>query len=73
MKAILEFNLPEDKEQFTVACKASDLWCALHEIMNELHAMRKRSEDNDATAIKAVMNMFWETLNEYGITLEEMT
>ena len=36
MKAILEFNLPEDNQEFELATKASKMYCTLWELDNWL-------------------------------------
>jgi hypothetical protein len=36
MKAVLEFNLPEEQQEFTHATKAIDYYIALEEIRNEV-------------------------------------
>jgi len=36
MKAILEFNLPDENNEFTLAQRGSEYFCVLHEIMNHL-------------------------------------
>ena len=45
MKAILEFNLPEDKEAFEIASKAMDWSLVVWEIEQQLR--RKLKYDND--------------------------
>lgn len=44
MKAILEFNLPEDHEDFTLANKAVDYAGALNEYANWLRSICKYGE-----------------------------
>jgi len=41
MKAILEFNLPEDRDQFEECQKANKYWLALYEIGQRLRSMEK--------------------------------
>ena len=46
MKAILEFNLPEDNHQFEMATKGSDYYSVLWEIDQYLRANIKHAPDN---------------------------
>ena len=48
MKAILEFELPDDQEAFAAATKASDLLFALNSISNELRSRAKYGHGDDA-------------------------
>lgn len=41
MKAILEFNLPEDQEEYDMVTKASNLFCVLWEVKQSLRSMVK--------------------------------
>lgn len=52
MKAILEFNLPEDAEDYKIAAKASDYHCALSDIRDLLRRYHKYVElTEEQTAI----------------------
>ena len=55
MKAILEFNLPEDKQEFNLATKASDWWYVCWQMDQYL---RKRLKyDNGITEDKQEFNL----------------
>ena len=41
MKAVLEFDLPEEKWEFQRASNASEAWCALYDLDAELRNMLK--------------------------------
>jgi hypothetical protein len=41
MKGILEFDLPEEQEDFDLACKASSLQCTIEEIQDLLRKYDK--------------------------------
>ena len=45
MKAILEFELPDEKEEFEMARRAGALSNTLHKFANWLRTQRKYSED----------------------------
>lgn len=40
-KAKIEFNLPEESDDYTLATHASDMYCMLHDIKNHLRHYRK--------------------------------
>jgi hypothetical protein len=41
MKKIIEFNLPEDKEDFEIYNQAMDMYCSIHDIEQKLRDIRK--------------------------------
>ena len=45
MKAILEFNLPEDQEDFNLAVNASNMYVAIHEMDQWLRSKIKYESD----------------------------
>jgi len=47
MKAILEFELPEDEDQFTVAARGMDLYLALWDIDQYLRSVIQHGVDTD--------------------------
>jgi hypothetical protein len=44
MKAILEFDLPEDRSEFEIANKANDLHSALTDLYNEMRNCLKHTD-----------------------------
>ena len=62
MKAILEFNLPEDKEEFEVASKAMDWSLVVWDM--EQHLRNKLKYDNDYKTPNQALEHMRETLNE---------
>ena len=46
MKAILEFNLPEDRDDFALATNASKMWSVLWELDQDLRAKVKYAPDD---------------------------
>lgn len=49
MKAILEYNLPEDTQEHLRAVQANDAWNALYDIDNMLRNLLKYGGDNYKT------------------------
>ena len=46
MKAILEFNLPDDDQEYTLANNASNFWSVLWELDQDLRAKTKYASDD---------------------------
>jgi len=46
MKAILEFNLPDDQEYFTLANNGLNFWRVLYDLDQELRAKTKYAPDD---------------------------
>ena len=77
MKAILEFNLPEDKSDFNLALKGSDWWHVCWEMDQWLRAQYKYmpdegySEDKYNTYVEAREKLF-ELMSENGVNLNDV-
>lgn len=71
MEAILKFNLPEDREDFDLACKASNYSHALWEIDDWLRGELKYSELSDETykSFEIVRKKLWQIASENNIQL----
>jgi len=71
MKATLEFNLPEDQEDFKLACQAVDLKQALIEIAMELRSLHKYGElpVNQWELIGEVRDIYHRILTDYNIEI----
>ena len=81
MKAILEFNLPEESEEYEITMKAGKMHSALWEISQKIFRPHRKHGYSDPTlyslaeqpdtnkAIGLLEEMFYEILNEQGITL----
>jgi hypothetical protein len=79
MKAILEFNLPDDQEEFDRCVKATDMAQYLWQILlnDKKNLMRQLEADNETTEHEyELINKIWEhlhnTANEYGINIEKL-
>jgi hypothetical protein len=57
MKAILEFNLPEDRSEHLRAVNAGAAWSALHDINNRLRSVLKYSVDVDSPCEKELIDI----------------
>ena len=66
LKAILEFNLPEDKSDFTLANHAMDFYSALHDIMRKLRDLNKYGHDfkDPDEAVEKIYKMAIEEVGE---------
>ena len=73
MKATLEFNLPEDQEEFDCAVKSTKMFFALTEIKNELRAIWKYEElkENQFEMVERIREKFFEILLENEINLDK--
>jgi len=71
MKAILEFLLPEDQEEYDLAVKAQDMMRSLNDIRNYLRAKSKYETEDEAKweAYDEVHQQFFEILNDNNIKL----
>jgi hypothetical protein len=72
MKAIIEYNLPEDQFEFDCASKSLKMFHALSEIKAELRAIWKYEDlkDNEFEMIERVREKFFEILLDNEINLD---
>ena len=63
-KAILEFNLPEDDEQFMLAVKGKDMMMVLYELDQELRSNTKYAPDTMSQEVYDALVKVRETLRE---------
>jgi len=66
MKAILEFNLPEDEQDFAMATKATKLACIISEFNNESLRKRIKYDANTPSVVEEIQKELWAFVNEYG-------
>jgi hypothetical protein len=73
MKAILEFNLDEERHQFEDACDGWKWKCIVSELDNELRTRTKYPSDDTTDevvdALIKVRDFLRESLNEEGLIL----
>jgi hypothetical protein len=75
MKAILEFDLPDDQDEFTMATKASKYWVALWDISQRYRSKLKHEQlsESEYLLIEAERDAFFEILEGHGINLNEIS
>jgi hypothetical protein len=71
MKAILEFNLPEEDEEYRHAVHGIDYSIVIDEIDNYLRGQLKYNCDNLSEEVQAALQLvrdkLWEEMNERGL------
>ena len=78
MKAILEFNLPEDNDDFKLATKASDWWHVCWEMDKWLRQQYKYMSDDEYSkdtydAYYEARQKLFELMNDNGVSLDDVT
>ena len=64
MKAILKYNLPEEKEDFDLAMNGSNYMCVIHDLEQHLRAIYKYNGDNYSSEILDFVEKLREKLYE---------
>jgi hypothetical protein len=78
MKAILEFNLPEEQMEFNRANQSLDMACALFDILQLRKSLERIFENSDNTnndvfdGIDAYANRINEILDNYNININKL-
>jgi len=70
MKAILEFNLPQDEDKYKLCNRASSYFGALYQIVTTLRTKRKY-EDCKTIPIEQIEQLVWDILQENKIDVYE--
>ena len=74
MKAILEFDLNEERAEFELVVNANKWYCVAWDIDQELRRRTKYASDEDDEKIVEALYQFRETVGEimskYGVTFE---
>lgn len=74
MKAILEFNLPEDQEDFKLSTNALNFWHVLWELDQELRANTKYApddmSDDDYDAYQAIREKLYELMRDHNVSFD---
>jgi hypothetical protein len=72
MKAILEFNLPEDDQEFTLATNGLNFWSVLWELDQDLRTKTKYAPDglppDKYDAYQEVRDKLFELMSESNIS-----
>ena len=75
MKAILEFNLPDDQQEYDLANNGLNFWHVLWELDQELRANTKYAPDDmtddDYDAYQKIRDKLHELMNDYNVNLEK--
>jgi len=75
MKAILEFNLPEDKQEFNLATKASDWWYVCWQMDQYLRKKLKYDDgitEEQREVYEDTRGELWRMMNESGVSLDDV-
>ena len=74
MKAILEFNLPDDQQDFNMAVNAMKFWSVLYELDQDLRSKTKYAPDSlpqdKYDAYQEVRDMLYELMSNNNISLD---
>ena len=74
MKAILEFNLPDDQQDFEMASNAMKFWSVLYELDQDLRSKTKYAPDSlpqdKYDAYQEVREKLREFMSENNISLD---
>jgi hypothetical protein len=73
MKAILEFNLPEDQAEHYCAIKGADMLNVLWELKTELRSMLKYGElpDKQYEIVEKIQDFLLSSLNDNDVNLDK--
>ena len=67
MKAILEFNLPEEQEEYGTYLSGPRAICALTELAEYLRSLSK--QDRESVEVEKVVLKFWEIVQENEVVI----
>ena len=74
MKAILEFNLPDDDQEYNLANNAMNFWNVLWELDQELRANTKYAPDDmtedDYDAYQKIRETLHELMRDNNVSLD---
>ena len=74
MKAILEFNLPDDQQDFNLAVNAMKFWDVLYELDQELRSKTKYAPDDlpqdKYDTYQEVRDLLYELMSNNSISLD---
>jgi len=73
MKATLEFNLPEDQNEFEYATKAGEMFLILWGVKQEYRKLMKYNNltESEYKLINDLNDKLFEDLQHYGINLDK--
>jgi hypothetical protein len=70
MKATLEFNLPDDEYEFSLATNAREMWSALTDIQQDVRAIYKweNLDEREFAIVERIYSMINENVSNIKIT-----
>ena len=73
MKAILEFNLPEDQKEFEIANQSADMYAVICHLAERLRSYRKHGNDfeNVSEALNTIHTVLYDELNARRINIHD--
>ena len=73
MKATLEFNLPDDQNEFDMAVQSGNMYAALWDISQDLRKLWKYEElsEEEWKMVERIRDKFYETLSDHQISLDK--
>jgi hypothetical protein len=75
MKAILEFNLPEESSEFRQATQAGNYYCCLVELDRRLHQILKYEQHTPGDAyrmgLERARTILSEIMDEYDVNIHD--
>jgi hypothetical protein len=75
MKAVLEFNLPEEESDFNLACKGKDWWYVCWELDQYLRGQLKYNDNISEDTREAYKDLRYEllqTISDRNISLDDV-
>lgn len=73
MKAVLEFNLPEDNDDFKLATRASKLFCIIWDLKNEVRKRWKYSEYKHDETSKEIEELYTAICDIIGDSMDDIS
>lgn len=72
MKAIFEFDLPENQREYEVMSQANNMQSFLWDFSQQLRAWRKYHNDfeNGSDALDKIRDEFYRLLNQYKVNID---
>ena len=73
MRAILEFNLPEDQKQFEMANQSADMYAVICHLEERLRSYRKHGNpfENVSEALESIRALLHEEINLRRINIHD--
>jgi hypothetical protein len=73
VRAVLEFNLPEDAHDHMCAVKAHDWWVVCWDLDQKLRGQLKHGHEFKTAdeALQATRDLLWELLRDHGLDFED--